>query len=272
MTAGPIIYDSYPFSWRAGIERIRQVWRVALHPKFRAEIRLLAPFIPHGAGCLDIGANHGRFALELARLGHRVLAFEPLAFNLVILRKAALMSKNLRISATALGEHTGSAALYVPLRADRRPRHGSAFVCMGDEHEAQRLSGGASLVRQEIEIRRLDDVDLTWVGRVGFIKMDVEGHEAAVIRGGAGLLERDHPSILAEISRADCGLEALRELTARGYVLYDLDLCEAGAWSSDAEALHGRITDKSHDVLAWHGSRGPAPRFGAEFATTRFGS
>jgi FkbM family methyltransferase len=266
------VLDRYPVSWRGGIERVRQVWRVALHPKFRPEVRLLRPFIPRDGGCLDIGANHGRFALELARVGCRVLAFEPLGFNLAIIRPASVLAGRVRIEPIALGEADGEAVMYVPLRRDGRPRHGSAFVAADDAAALER-AGGERVVRQRVPIRRLDDLDLAWVGAIGFIKMDVEGHEASVLRGGGRVLAEHHPSILMEVSGGDSGLEALTELAGRGYVIRDLDLRDEGRWLSEPGAVYEGVCrgDKSHDVLAWHESKGEPPGFGVGFESTRFG-
>lgn len=267
-----MVLDSFPYTWRGGIERFRQVWRVALHPKFRPEVRLLSPFIPAGKGCLDIGANHGRFAIELARLGRRVLAFEPLEFNLAVLRPAMALSRRVQVVPCALGERQGNAGIYVPLRDDNRPVHGAAFVA-GDDQEAVQHTVAMRLVRQRIDIQRLDDADLSWLGSVGFIKIDVEGHEPAVIRGGASVLFEHKPSILIECWPAADGIEALRELANIGYQFYDLDLCEDGGWNSDPAAVHACIAEaeKSHDVLAWHAGQGGPPAFAGSFALTRFG-
>lgn len=46
-------------------------------------------------------------------------------------------------------------------------------------------------------MRRLDDYDA--MEPIGCIKIDVEGHEDAVLRGGRRLLFRDHPSLIVEI-------------------------------------------------------------------------
>jgi len=268
-----VVLDRYPFSLRAGVERVRQAWRVVLHPKFRPEVRLLGGFVPADHGCLDIGANHGRFALELARTGSRVMAFEPLAFNLSVIRPASVLSSRVRVVPTALGETDGTARIYVSLRADGRPLHGTAFVA-ADDDEARARAHTDRVVRQEVPIRRLDDQDLSWAGPVGFIKMDVEGHEASVIRGGSRVLEEFRPSVLMECSSGEGGLEALRELEARGYLVRDLDLRDQGAWLGSADAVHEgvRAGEKSHDVIAWHGSRGDPPPFEAGFGETRFGS
>lgn len=267
-----VVLDTYPPSLRHGVERVRQIWRVMLHPKFRAEVRVLRNFIPAQCGCLDIGANHGRFALELARVGHRVMAFEPLAFNLAIIRPASALSSRVQVEPFALGDQVGTANIYVPLRPDGRPRHGSAFVASNDD-EAQANAGGARLVRQNIDIRRLDDLDLSWVGPIGFLKMDVEGHEASVLRGGARVLAEHRPSVLMEAGGDDRGREALSELSTLGYQIYDLDLTERGDWQTDPDAVHRAIqaANKSHDVLAWHPLRGSPPEFAGPFSATRFG-
>ena len=45
---------------------------------------------------------------------------------------------------------------------------------------------------------RLDDFNLT---DVGFVKMDVEGHELAVLQGASRLLETQRPTVLVEIEQ-----------------------------------------------------------------------
>lgn len=269
--SAPVI-DHFPFTWRGAVERVRQVWRVALHPKFRGNVRFLSPLIPGGKGCVDIGANHGRVAIELARAGHRVVAFEPLAFNLWVLRAATRLSGRVRVVPTALGDREGQATIFVPLREDNRPAHGAAFVA-GDDQEAMRHTPRSRLVRQTIRIQRLDDVDLTWLGGVGFIKIDVEGHEPAVLRGAKRVLGEHRPTVLMECWAEGGGPEAVGLLVEMGYLLYDLDLGEQGRWTANAGEIASALerAGRPHDVLAWHGGRGEPPAFGGTFASNRFG-
>ncbi len=74
-----------------------------------------------------------------------------------------------------------------------------------------------------VAVRRLDSLDLP---PPGFIKIDVEGHELDVLRGGARLLERVRPVVILENwfdpDQPTATLAPLSFLTDRGYDLYDL--------------------------------------------------
>ena len=50
-------------------------------------------------------------------------------------------------------------------------------------------------------------------GRVSLVKIDVEGHELAVVRGMAQLLRRDHPALIIETSSD----EVIGLVTGLGY-------------------------------------------------------
>ena len=55
---------------------------------------------------------------------------------------------------------------------------------------------GAAFKSIPVTTRRLDDMILP---TVGLIKIDVEGHEEAVLRGARGIIQRDHPRLMIEI-------------------------------------------------------------------------
>jgi hypothetical protein len=75
-------------------------------------------------------------------------------------------------------------------------------------------SGLADGTGVTVQVRRLDGV---WeeIGRprVAFVKMDVEGAEAAVIRGAGRFLEDCHPTMLIEANSPE-QLDVLRALLA----------------------------------------------------------
>jgi FkbM family methyltransferase len=138
---------------------------------------------------IDIGANHGVYALGVAYLlGGPVVAVEPQPHLIEAIRRAATVSKlgNVRVVQSAAGARTGVATLNV-----KRSGSGTASVVRhGDDPGAD---------PETVPISTLDDLcrDLA-ISHVQCIKMDVEGAEAEVIRGGAEVLRRDHPFIVFE--------------------------------------------------------------------------
>ena len=63
-----MIIETYEYgSLRGRLERLRQLVRGRFHRKFARDIELLRPFLPRPGVYFDVGANHGRFAPELAR-------------------------------------------------------------------------------------------------------------------------------------------------------------------------------------------------------------
>jgi FkbM family methyltransferase len=102
-------------------------------------------------------------------------------------RLAARSNPRLRVEAVALSDHTGDAQLRVLLNDPGRSSIEKA-------NPVERL-GAVELLT--VPTRRLDDYDA--IEPVGCIKIDVEGHEDAVLRGARRILLRDYPSLIIEI-------------------------------------------------------------------------
>jgi hypothetical protein len=72
----------------------------------------------------------------------------------------------------------------------------------------KRLTGLATLkcrrvagFSQQVRLCRLDDLCRDMRGRISFVKIDVEGHELEVLRGGIETLRRHRPNLLIEIEQ-----------------------------------------------------------------------
>lgn len=141
---------------------------------------------------LDIGANIGWFTIMMARLvgdNGRVHAFEPRPTTFEYLGKsiaASNLTKNVMLYQKALSDAAGAA--FITWRPnDRNP--GNSWI-------SKRISD--PVIRQDkISMVRLDDIG---IGPVSFVKIDVEGAEPSVFRGGEKLIARDRPVILSEIN------------------------------------------------------------------------
>lgn len=134
---------------------------------------------------IDVGANLGGYTLLLRRHSARVIAYEPNPDLAARLERVFRLARSVEVRRCALSDATGTAMLRVP------SDHGRSTI------EAANDIGGREAALVSVETRRLDDEPL---GEVGFIKIDVEGHELAVLRGAERLLRRCRPTLLIEAS------------------------------------------------------------------------
>lgn len=130
---------------------------------------------------IDVGANLGGYTLLLRKLSARVIAYEPNPDLATRLNRVFRLSRSVEVRRCALSDISGTAMLRVP------SDHGRSTI------EAANNIGGRKASPVSVETRRLDEEP---VGDVGFIKIDVEGHELGVLRGSEGILRRSRPPAL----------------------------------------------------------------------------
>ena len=134
---------------------------------------------------LDIGAHTGTYALTMASRCKHVYAFEPQKMTYYALCGGVALSflENVTCFNFGLGssEQTGKNTLKI----------------ISSDGGGSSLHAESGVLREEeIEIRRLDDLNIS---DIGFIKMDVENNELYVLQGALETLARsDYPKILFE--------------------------------------------------------------------------
>lgn len=214
---------------------------------------LAAALVGPGAVAVDVGAHVGTWTLLLAARvgpGGRVVAFEPYAPSAARARAAVLgagVGDRVRVIEAAVGDRVGRAPLYGG--ADPMLRS-----LVADDHEASAPADVAVTTLDAVMAPDgLDAVD----GAVDFVKIDSEGLELAVLRGGRRLLARGAPAILIELhveqlARHGGSLaELLAELDRQGFTAFDL---RPDGDALRVEALRGPPT--THHLLA---RRDPRP-------------
>jgi FkbM family methyltransferase len=158
------------------------------------EIAMLQWFCDSRRVSLDIGANRGQFAYFLRRYSSNVICFEPQPHLASYLRRS--LGDAAAVRECALSDTAGRGILHVPTIDGERDNDGLASL-----KYVQIDSQPCKLI--EVEICCLDDIGLS---DVGFIKIDVEGLETNVLRGGIRSIERDRPALLVESERRhSCG-------------------------------------------------------------------
>lgn len=157
------------------------------------EIRALVSALAPGDIAVDVGANKGAYLPSLSRAvpGGTVVAFEPQPSLAVYLRRACAAAdlRNVVVEGVGVSERDGMLRLAVP--GDGESSQDASFE-LG--------SVGEGPVRfHEVTVRSLDSYFAKETRRVAALKIDVEGHELAVLRGAAGLLEGHAPLVVCEI-------------------------------------------------------------------------
>ena len=152
------------------------------------EICFLPLLVDQHRIAVDVGAADGVYSWHLMRLSSKIVAFEPNPHSFASLRKAM---PRLDVRQIALSNEKGTAVLRVPISRNL------VLAGWGTIHVGQEFSQVLPEATQSfmVEKARLDDLDLA---NVGFMKIDVEGHELEVLQGATNLLERDRPNILIE--------------------------------------------------------------------------
>lgn len=184
--------------------------------KGEPELALLSRALDPGAVSVDIGANIGDYLGFLARHSKRVIAFEPHPVCFANLRAIGLA--NCTILNLALSDRAGTAVLAVPVEAEEVT--GLATI----EPSNRSFAPTATRVQEyEVRVARLDDAlaeQLRPGEQLDFIKIDVEGHEHAVILGAADTIARHRPIVLLETEyRHGAPIPAIFALfAAQGYL------------------------------------------------------
>jgi len=181
---------------------------------FEDEIKFLRRLLRPGRQVIDIGANYGVYALSMARAvgpaGH-VWAFEPASGTADLLAAgiAANGFSHVSLERSALSSASGSAQL--ALHPD--PEMNALVRGLRPEGPTERVP--VTTLDECLETRGWRDIE--------FVKIDAEGEEAGILKGGARFFARESPLVQYEVKAGkDLHLELVEDFAALGYASYRL--------------------------------------------------
>lgn len=176
--------------------RLRKLAFALARPRLWGALRLgVAPGVEHfaalrGLDCdfaLDVGANRGQFALAFRHLhpATPLLAFEPIPEEADRFARVHGGDAGMALERCALGEAPGEAVLHLSRRRDS-----SSLLPIG-RAQTEMFPGTEEAGTLRVPVRRLDDFLPALAGRGrALLKLDVQGFELAVLRGGSETLRR----------------------------------------------------------------------------------
>jgi FkbM family methyltransferase len=178
------------------------------------EVRILKRLIRPGSNSVDVGAASGLYSYHLSRLCERVFAYEPNPEWVRWLVRAA--PGNVSVFNVALSNHKGTAVLSIPPPSLESLKGDLTLRCL-EAASIEKQFDGVPCDRIPVVTQRLDEDNLQ---NIGFIKIDVEGHEMAVLEGAEETLRRCRPVVLMEIGQHHIKWDIREEfaaIEAKGY-------------------------------------------------------
>lgn len=201
------------------------------------EVSLLSRLVREGDVVVDVGAHWGLYVAHLlGRIAPSGVyhAFEPSPSHLALLRKIFGAADRLILHECALSDHDGVASLLSETSA-------IAHI------DTSRTTGTAVPVRRMDQVLAGERRDCHWL-----LKIDVEGHEQSVLRGGDALFQDGlRPTVMLDYLPTLTGAEresleeTLTSLFVREYSWFAI--CQT---HGTLHGFHGRDpTAGGHEVL-----------------------
>lgn len=193
-----------------------------------------------GGVAIDVGANLGFTAILLRQLSSRVIAYEisPSTFGWLEQNIEQSGLDGIELVPVGLGEVAGPVEL----------THAEAFPAgsfIADHDTADRRYH----VTQQAQTRTLDDeVARLGLAAVDFVKIDVEGFELSVLKGGADTLAKFKPVVVLEMN--PWCLNAFQRIALPDFIDYVLSVFPLAYSFQGEEYFDLRAPDRRY--LAMH--------------------
>ena len=170
---------TFPVAWT-------KFYRAFRKHHFDAEYWLIPLFCRPDKIAVDVGANMGIYAYAMAKHARQVIAFEPNTDLWPFLRR--FLGDRVRLEDTALSDAAGQAEFRVVAG-------NTGVATIEAANPLSMIDRPEKITIRSVATRPLDSFGLS---DVSFIKIDVEGHEEAVLAGGRETIARERPVVLVE--------------------------------------------------------------------------
>jgi|TARA_B110001454_G_C12698186_1_gene425384 FkbM family methyltransferase len=190
------------------------------------EIRILKQLVDPETASIDIGVYRGVYSYHLLKYSKFVYAFEANRLLFEKLTNGFKKYSNIKLENLAISSSSGKDTLKIPLRNEN--------IKHSDYEELYQL--GTATIHQDndlnnqkfhtIEVNKINLDSYNFNHRIGFIKIDVEGHELEIINGARALISKYKPNMMLEIEQRHTGLNNIKiinEVKKLGYECFILN-------------------------------------------------
>jgi len=179
---------------------------------FEDEIKFLRHLLQPGQRAIDIGANYGVYTLSMAKLvgsTGRVWAFEPASTTASLLAESITTNdfSQVVLEQKALSNRSGTAKLSLNNNSEL-----NALVC-DDQYISETETVSLVTLDECLEHYNWQDIE--------FIKLDAEGEEVNILRGGSRFFATQSPLVQYEVKAGtELHLELVQAFAELGYCSY----------------------------------------------------
>lgn len=168
------------------------------------EFKILHELVGKGDWVIDVGANVGHYTKRLSELvgrTGRVMAFEPMPATFAILAANVelLPNQNVTLINAAVSDEMRIVGMTMPKFESGLENYYEAHVTEAD-------GAGLSVLTIPVDSMAIEH-------KISLVKIDAEGHEAAVIAGMRRLIAEHRPTLIVETGSTDL----VAQLVAVGY-------------------------------------------------------
>ncbi|MFN2622046.1 MAG: FkbM family methyltransferase [Chthoniobacterales bacterium] len=238
-----------PFAYRR-MPRLVFLMRRLSRANYEREMELLDLLCDRNRPGIDVGAKVGMYTYRIRAHSSEVIAFEPIPmFNRIL--RTVFSGKRGRVEPYAISDQRGTAKLRLPYGHDGTRKFGRSTIDPSNRFDPEVIARNDEI---EVETRRIDDYNFP---DVGFIKIDVEGHELAVLAGAEVTLARHTPNLLIECNdehQPDAVKRLGEWLDVHGYTTVFLDGRELRPINEYDRDLHW-LKRQIENFIAIHRSR-----------------
>jgi FkbM family methyltransferase len=172
------------------------------------EIAYIESKLKAGQTVLDIGAHKAGYLylmLKKVGTGGKVYAFEPQSrlYNYITKLKALFNWGNVTVEHLALSDENGSVTLFVPAAKGKFTSPGATIA-----PKEQKEYG----IKEEVKAETLDSYCTRHNIVPNFMKIDVEGNELRVFKGGIQMLTTHKPAMIFECEARHIGKKRVTEV------------------------------------------------------------